>query len=580
MPADFSRYVNLRIHDVDAGSLYRQMIEVARTVMPEFNLRRGTVEDSIFQSSAYTAAIATNAINRVPDGLMQGIVSLFGFQRNFGSRATITATATLYGTSGGAIPVGTQFRYRYVDSANGTFSDFLFVTSEDTVITASANPTGTLQLTCDAFGEIPAADTGTTLLPLSVDTDINTVTVASFSNGTNALTDAEYLDSAKTFLESISTTYVTAKQLESAILSNFPYVARCKVFDLMDPNGDRGVQVFLTDTNKNVNLSSYKGYVGIFVYGFGRALSSNELGNIQSFAASSSMAGLDIEVVNFQTVTPTIAVTASYDSSFSQTSTTESIKLSLAEYLSPDFFPYEEISIASPRLRSTVLSSRLLSTVPGLVSVDSITLSPPTADLTYVIAATGSMTGDSASFDNTSTQDCIVTTFPVGSDLVVTAVSGNGTTVTYTTSTTHNFLAGNVVNIVGITTTTAYNGTFTIASVPSPTTFAVTRTTTGTGTISGDETATKSLAHGLSLGQRIKITDGLYGNASIRVKSIPSFDRFTIGIAFTSASSRATMHRYFNEGSGTQQTLNFLNRGVLPNVSIDDITATLSAETL
>ena len=136
------------------------------------------------------------------------------------------------------------------------------------------------------------------------------------------------------------------------------------------------------------------------------------------------------------------------------------------------------------------------------------------------------------------------------------------------------------MNIVGITTTTAYNGTFTIASVPSPTTFAVTRTTTGTGTISGDETATKSLAHGLSLGQRIKITDGLYGNASIRVKSIPSFNRFTIGIAFTSASSRATMHRYFNEGSGTQQTLNFLNRGVLPNVSVDDITVTLSAETL
>ena len=491
MPADFSRYVDLKIHDVDAGSLYRQMIEVARTVMPEFNLRRGTVEDSIFQSSAYTAAIATNAINRVPDGLMQGIVSLFGFQRNFGSRATITATVTLYGTSGGAIPVGTQFRYRYVDSANGTFSDFLFVTSEDTVITASATPTGTLQLTCDAFGEIPAADTGTALLPLSVDTDINTVTVTSFSNGTNALTDAEYLDSAKTFLESISTTYVTAKQLESAILSNFPYVARCKVFDLMDPSTDRGVPVFLPDTAKNLDSSSYAGYVGVFVYGFGRTLSTPELGDIQSFAASSSMAGLDIEVVNFQTVTPTIAVTASYDSSYSTASTAESIKLSLAEYLSPPFFPYEEISISSPRLRSTVLSNRLLSTVPGLVSVDSITLSPA-ADLTYTVTA----------------------------------------------------------------------GTNTGGAIPA--------------------VITTSAGHGLVAGQRVKLGGtNDYDNTSIAVASTPSTTTFTIATVYgTAVTSGVAMYRYFDETSGSQATLNFLNRGVLPNVSVDDITVTLSAETL
>ncbi|MFN9954246.1 MAG: hypothetical protein ACK55I_14210, partial [bacterium] len=101
-----------------------------------------------------------------------------------------------------------------------------------------------------------------------------TVVVDSFSNGTNALTDAEYLDSARTFLESISTTYVTAKQLEAAILSNFEYVARCKVFDLMDASTDRGVSVFLPDTSRNVTSSLYKGYVSIFVYGFGRALTN------------------------------------------------------------------------------------------------------------------------------------------------------------------------------------------------------------------------------------------------------------------------------------------------------------------
>jgi len=490
MPADFSRYVNLTVHDVNTSSLYRQMIEVARTVMPEFNLRRGTVEDSIFQSMAYTAAIATNAINRVPDGLMQGIVSLFGFQRNFGTRATITATVTLYGTSGASIPLGTQFRYRYVNTASGTFNDFLFVTSEDTIITAAATPTGTIELICDSFGEIPAADIGTTLLPLSVDTDINTVVVTNFSNGTNALTDSEYLDSAKTFLESISTTYVTSKQLESAIIANFPYVARCKVFDLMDSNTDRGVSVFLPDTSKNVLSASYKGYVSIFVYGFGRTLTTTELSSIQSFAATSSMAGLDIEVVNFQTVTPTISVTASYDSAYNQASTIESIKLSLADYLSPEYFPYDEVSISSPRLRSTILSTRLLSTVPGLISVDSLTLSPP-SDLTYTVLASG----------NTAGQDAVITT---------------------------------------------------------------------------------SAAHGLDIGQRVRLGGtNDYDDVSIAVKSKPTATTFTINTNYnTAVTSAVAMYRYFYETSGSQTTLNFLNRGVLPSVSIDDIEVTLSAETL
>jgi hypothetical protein len=258
----------------------------------------------------------------------------------------------------------------------------------------------------------------------------------------------------------------------------------------MDASTDRGVLVFLPDTSRNVASSSYKGYVSVFVYGFGRALTNAELTSIQSFAAMSSMAGLDIEVVNFQTVTPTITVTASYDSTFSQASTIESIKVSLAEYLSPEYFPYDEISISSPRLRSTILSNRLLATVTGLVSVDAITLSPP-SDLTYTVLSSG----------NTAGQDAVITT---------------------------------------------------------------------------------SAAHGLVVGQRVRLGGtNDYDDASIAVKSRPSDTTFTIETNYnTAVTSGVAMYRYFHEASGSQSTLNFLNRGVLPSVSVDDITVTLSAETL
>ena len=222
MPADFSDYINLTIHDKDAGQLYREMIEVGRSVMPDFNLRRGTLEDALFQSAAFLGATATNSINRVPNGLMQGLVSLMGYERPIGIRATATAEVVLYGTTGEVIPTGTEFRYRYVNTTAGYETDYLFVASEDTIIVDGGPPTGTINLVSSSFEEMPEPVVGTTtLMPLSTDTEINTVTFTSFQNGLNPLTDQEYLNSAKTFLESISTTFVTAKQLEAAILVNF-----------------------------------------------------------------------------------------------------------------------------------------------------------------------------------------------------------------------------------------------------------------------------------------------------------------------------------------------------------------------
>jgi len=369
MPADFSRYVNLTVHDKDAGQLYRQMIELARLVMPEFNLRRGTLEDAIFQSAAFIGATATNSINRLPDGLMQGIVSLMGYERTQGTRATATASVVLYGTTGEIIPVGTEFRYRYVNSVSGTQTDYLFVVSEDAVIVDAATPTGTINLICSQFGEIPEPTlNATTLTPLSVDTEINTVTFTSFTNGINPLTDQEYIDSAKTYLESISTTYVTAKQLESAVLANFPYVARCKVYDLTNagvPNAsyapDRGVITFTPDTSKNVVQGNYKGSVSIFVYGHAGALSTSQLSDIQSFCAERTMAGLDIGVYNFQIASfessGGIQVSATLDASYDTSVTESTIKASIADFLSPQYFPYGELSVASPRLRESTIYS-------------------------------------------------------------------------------------------------------------------------------------------------------------------------------------------------------------------------------
>jgi len=65
-----------------------------------------------------------------------------------------------------------------------------------------------------------------------------------------------------------------------------------------------------------------------------------------------------------------------------------------------------------------------------------------------------------------------------------TATSGDGTTATITTTNNHNLAVGDIVTVAGITPT-GYNGTFSVASTPTTTSFTYANTTTGSQTVAG-----------------------------------------------------------------------------------------------
>jgi uncharacterized phage protein gp47/JayE len=76
----------------------------------------------------------------------------------------------------------------------------------------------------------------------------------------------------------------------------------------------------------------------------------------------------------------------------------------------------------------------------------------------------------------------------------ISAISGNGTNVSVTTSAPHGFKTGSTVQIANVTTTTAYNGTYPFIRVVDSTHFTYESTTTGTGAVSGTTTATNTLS--------------------------------------------------------------------------------------
>jgi hypothetical protein len=156
-------------------------------------------------------------------------------------------------------------------------------------------------------------------------------------------------------------------------------------------------------------------------------------------------------------------------------------------------------------------------------------------------------------------------TAPANVVRTVTAVSGNGTTVTYTTSAPHGFTAGQLVTVAGITTTTAYNGSFIIADIPLTTTFTVTASTAGVGTISGDETATCNpvLETPITAAISYNITISTFPLARVEYKldktnasnSVTDAGQWTGTLPGASGSNSATLSTRVNSSGATENIL-------------------------
>jgi hypothetical protein len=151
-------------------------------------------------------------------------------------------------------------------------------------------------------------------------------------------------------------------------------------------------------------------------------------------------------------------------------------------------------SLTSALVRASQVDAYLLTTYPGVIS------RAKTYDLTDGDLDSGDLTVNrSIGVIQTQVQSSVATIttaaphlFVVG-DVVemdfngstITSASGNGTLITYTTSTSHALLAGQSVTVEGVGLTTGYNGTFTINTVPTVTTFTVSDSTSGSATFSG-----------------------------------------------------------------------------------------------
>ena len=226
---DFSDYIDLTVNDKQPDEIYNEAIDYARIALPEFSPRSGTVEDAVLQSTAYIAGVTSGAINRLPNGLMEGIMRLIGVVRKEATFGSVDVEFTL-STDGLTIPAETVVYYQTTDG--DLTVQYPFILSADTTATFDSS-TVTATLTSQVGGILPTMDIGTALSLAQANTVVlSAETASTVTQGARAETEAEYFDRATTYLESLSSCLTTAKQVENYILANYSEVYRCKVYDL------------------------------------------------------------------------------------------------------------------------------------------------------------------------------------------------------------------------------------------------------------------------------------------------------------------------------------------------------------
>jgi hypothetical protein len=261
MAADFSEYVDLTVYDKEPGDMYLEAIEMARLTMPEFTLRTGTVEDAIFQAMAWIGWVNATAMNRIPDRLMAGILSMMGVTARLSSPAQMSITVTADSYEGATIPPGTVFGHTV--PFEDEVVEFIFYTVEALEIPSDESPSpgdpfpsGQVIAECIDTGVIPFINEGTPLSILSPSTSILSAEAYNdFQNGVNDENSSSFLSRSVSYLASLSSTLVKASQVDSFVSNGYSgLVGRVRTYDLTDGDPDTG-DIATSKTRAITNVS-------------------------------------------------------------------------------------------------------------------------------------------------------------------------------------------------------------------------------------------------------------------------------------------------------------------------------------
>jgi hypothetical protein len=348
MPSpDFTEYVDLTIYDIDAFQVYDDAIEYARIAVPEFAPRAGTLEEAIMQAISYNTALLSSQINRLPDGLMEGMLRVVGLERREATFATGTVVFEVFDDNGVTIPLGTIVSYEITD--DDVVSSFLFETVSDLVIPEGFT-TGEVNVVALNAGKYPALLAGQILELVSPAPSVVSVElVLATTVGSETEADGDYFNRAAQYFASLSGALTTKTQIYNYIKANYPNIGALGVFDLTNAEG-----------SLSFDDPSEPGYVTIVATGLnGEEFDANIYDSLTNDIRSKSVAGLNITAIPVTNVPLLVNVTVVLANGFNGVE----VRQAVDDYLT------EKLSVSKYDFSGKIVKNELIS---GVANIDGV----------------------------------------------------------------------------------------------------------------------------------------------------------------------------------------------------------------
>jgi uncharacterized repeat protein (TIGR01451 family) len=212
----------------------------------------------------------------------------------------------------------------------------------------------------------------------------------------------------------------------------------------------------------------------------------------------------------------------------------------------------------------------------GVASAGTFTANANPGAYSVTASVSGLATQATFSLTNSLLPPSISEAFELVSTIAAAPIGANesGSTVTITTMSMHGFLTGQSVTIAGVGVA-GYNGTFTIANVPTPTTFTYTVPNTGLAA-SGGGTATVLPITTMQLNGTVVLAFTLTNpNSSAPLTGVSFTDALPSGLAVAATPNASAPCGTFAPNAG-DTTINFTG-GALPDSAICNVSVNITA---
>lgn len=318
MPSpDATPYIDMTLYDKDPQSIYDLAVTNLQTALPEWVPREANIEVLLLEALALQVSESVGAINRLPSGIIEALLTLFGVTRDSGSAPIVDLEFTMVNTLGYTIAAGTEVRL----SLSGGLLPVVFATTIDLVIPPGSS-TGTVSAVGDRFtAEANSTPSGTTLELLDSLIYVESVTLDSLTTGgTDPEDDTEYFTRGTTRFSRLSDTLILPRHFTAYALEQ-TNVERAFTIDNWDSVGGAP--------------GDDPGHVTVAVYGNGATLSGAEKTALQTAMGDLAAVNLQIHVIDptitAVNVTAAVVAKAGYDPVEVDTAVTTAV----TDYLNP-----------------------------------------------------------------------------------------------------------------------------------------------------------------------------------------------------------------------------------------------------